>query len=75
MSDPLRFSVCSFMRVFDTAPLQDALTLPELIEAFERFLFKPRLQARIDKGLAEVDAAEATWRQGRSGSGRTSAGC
>ncbi len=53
----LTFPVCSFKRVFDTTPLNEVLTLSELVACFRRFELKPQLHARIERELARVDRA------------------
>ncbi len=68
-----RFAVATFMRVFDVHPVQDALTLPELAAALQRFLVKPRLKERIDEEVAQVARAVEIWRRGGAPPGRAGA--
>src|SRR5688572_22529594 len=51
------FPVCSFKRVFDTAPLQEVLTLSELVACFRRFELKPQLHQKIEREMARIDRA------------------
>ena len=53
----LTFPVCSFKRVFDTAPLQEVLTLSELVACFRRFELKPQLHQKIERELSRIDRA------------------
>ncbi|TNF23957.1 MAG: hypothetical protein EP329_26230, partial [Deltaproteobacteria bacterium] len=74
MSDATpRFAVATFMRVFDVHPVQDALTLPELAAALQRFLVKPRLRERIDEECAQIARAVEAWRSGLPARGRAGA--
>lgn len=57
MEGPLTFPVCTFKRVFDTTPLNEVLTLSELVACFRRFELKPQLHARIERELARIDRA------------------
>ena len=71
--DTPRFAVATFMRVFDVHPVQDALTLPELAAALQRFLVKPRLKERIDEEVAQIGRAVELWRGGGAPPGRAGA--
>jgi hypothetical protein len=54
---PLTFPVCTFKRVFDTTPLNEVLTLSELVACFRRFELKPQLHTRIERELARIERA------------------
>jgi len=73
MTEQPRFAVATFMRVFDVHPVQDALTLPELAAALQRFLVKPRLRERIDEEVAQIGRAVEAWRDGKPAKGRAGA--
>ncbi|MDQ3031647.1 MAG: hypothetical protein M3Y87_04460 [Myxococcota bacterium] len=51
------FPVCTFKRVFDTLPVQEVLTLSELVACFRRFELKPQLHAKIEREMARIDRA------------------
>lgn len=51
------FPVCSFKRVFDTTPLQEVLTLSELVACFRRFELKPQLHQKIEREMGRIDRA------------------
>lgn len=53
----LTFPVCSFGRVFDTRPLQEVLTLSELVACFRRFELKPQLHRKIEREISRIDRA------------------
>ena len=72
-ADTPRFAVATFMRVFDVQPVQDALTLPELAAALQRFLVKPRLKERIDEDVAQIRRAVELWKRGEAAPGRAGA--
>ncbi len=57
MDGPLTFPVCTFKRVFDTTPLNEVLTLSELVACFRRFEIKTQLHVRIERELARIDRA------------------
>ena len=57
MEGPLTFPVCTFKRVFDTTPLNEVLTLSELVACFRRFELKPQLHQRIERELARIERA------------------
>jgi len=57
MEGPLTFPVCTFKRVFDTTPLNEVLTLSELVACFRRFELKPQLHARVERELARIERA------------------
>lgn len=57
MDGPLTFPVCTFKRVFDTTPLNEVLTLSELVACFRRFELKTQLHVRIERELARIDRA------------------
>ncbi len=56
MSDVL-FPVTTFRRVFDTMPVQEVVTLPELVAALRRFELKPEVLARAQREMARVRRA------------------
>ncbi len=56
-SDTLTFAVCTFKRVFDTTPVQEVLTLSELVQCFRRFELKPQLHTRIEREVQRIDRA------------------
>lgn len=49
--------VTTFRRVFDTMPVQEVLTLPELVAALRRFELKPEVLARAQREIARVRRA------------------
>ncbi|MBX7192611.1 MAG: hypothetical protein K1X94_11165 [Sandaracinaceae bacterium] len=49
--------VTTFRRVFDTMPVQEVLTLPELVAALRRFELKPEVLARSQREIARVRRA------------------
>jgi hypothetical protein len=51
------FPVCTFKRVFDTVPLQEVLTLSELVACFRRFELKPQLHQKIERELGRIERA------------------
>ncbi len=57
MSGPLLIPVCTFMRVFDTTPLSEVLTLPELTTALRRFEIKLSTTTKIDREIARIQQA------------------
>ncbi len=57
MDGPLTFPVCTFKRVFDTTPLNEVLTLSELVACFRRFELKPQLHVRIEREVGRIDRA------------------
>ena len=71
MSDTLTFAACTFTRVFDTRPLQDALTLNELTVALTRFELKPKVLELVEREERRADAALAAWRAGEASQGKT----
>ena len=50
----LLLPVCTFLRVFDTTPLSEVLTLPELTVALRRFELKPQTVAKIEREIARI---------------------
>ncbi len=57
MSGPLLIPVCTFGRVFDTVPLPEVLTLPELTAALRRFEIKIATMTKIERDVARIRAA------------------
>ena len=49
--------VTTFRRVYDTMPVQEVLTLPELVAALRRFELKPEVLARTQREMARVRRA------------------
>lgn len=49
--------VTTFRRVYDTMPVQEVLTLPELVAALRRFELKPEVLARTQREIARVRRA------------------
>jgi hypothetical protein len=49
--------VTTFRRVYDTMPVQEVLTLPELVAALRRFELKPEVLARTQRDMARVRRA------------------
>ena len=64
--DELRFALVTFERVFDTDPVQEALTLDELSRVLRRFELKPKLQGRIEREEARVDALYDRYKSGEA---------
>lgn len=69
VSDNLRFAVCAFDRVFDTAPKQERVSLAELLSFLSRFEVKPQVLQRMQKDVAKVQRAVARVEQNQSGGG------
>lgn len=57
MSASLLLPVCTFGRVFDTVPLSEVLTLPELTAALRRFELKPQTAAKIEREIGRIRQA------------------
>ena len=57
MSGPLLIPVCTFGRVFDTVPLREVLTLPELTAALRRFEVKTGTAGRIERDVSRIEKA------------------
>jgi len=53
----LLLPVCTFGRVFDTEPLNEVLTLPELTAALRRFEVKLATAAKIERDIARIRQA------------------
>ncbi len=49
--------VTTFRRVYDTMPVQEVLTLPELVASLRRFELKPEVLARTQRDIARVRRA------------------
>ncbi len=49
---------CTFLRVFDTEPEDEVLTLPELTAALRRFEVKLETAAKIERDIARIRQAE-----------------
>jgi hypothetical protein len=64
------FAICTFQRVFDTAPKQDVVSLAELVAGLTAFDLKSKLRTRIERELDKVEDAWDRWSRGASGSGR-----
>lgn len=60
----LRFAVCTFDRVFDTAPKQETVTLQQLVSALLRFDLKPDLERRVSRLMGKIDRTWETWEAG-----------
>ncbi len=60
----LRFAVCTFDRVFDTAPKQETVTLQQLISALLRFDLKPDLEGNVRRLMGKIDRAWEAWEEG-----------
>lgn len=56
MSD-LLIPVCTFMRVFDTTPMSEVLTLPELTAALRRFEIKLSTTTKIEREIGRIRQA------------------
>lgn len=50
---------CTFLRVFDTMPEREVLTLPELTAALRRFEVKTQTAAKIEREIARIRQASA----------------
>ena len=57
--DPLRFPVASFHRVFDTTPVQEVLSLDELLALLRGFQLRADTAAAVDRELSRIDRALA----------------
>ena len=68
--DDYRFAICRFKTVFDPKPEPAVITLSELTEELQRFLFKPDLARRIQRDLALVEAAWDALHAGKHHAGR-----
>lgn len=58
MTGPLLLPVCTFLRVFDTTPENEVLTLPELTAALRRFEVKLETAAKIEREVARIRQAQ-----------------
>ncbi len=68
--DVLRFALVTFERVFDTEPVQDALTLQELTFALRRFEVRDKVQRRVAREVARVEALRQRFLDGEEIMGR-----
>lgn len=59
MSAPLLLPVCTFLRVFDTRPEQEVLTLPELTTSLRRFEIKRETAAKIEREVVRIQRGAA----------------
>ncbi|MEO0321719.1 MAG: hypothetical protein AAF447_02090 [Myxococcota bacterium] len=59
-----RFAVATFGRVFDAQPSQDVVDLETLVAGLTRFQLKRKLARRVERELASLDAAFASWQAG-----------
>lgn len=66
----LRFAVCTFDRVFDTAPKQETLLLSQLVAGLSRFELKPELLQRVHKNLRKLGQVWDSWEAGEYRSGK-----
>ena len=69
MSHPILLPVCTFLRVFDTHPLQETLTLPELTAALRRFEIKTATASKIEREIARIGKAADRLERGEPLSG------
>jgi hypothetical protein len=70
MTGDLRFAVCTFDRVFDTAPKQETLRLSELEAGLLRFELKPELEQRARRNERKVEQVWHAWTGGEYRSGK-----
>ncbi len=68
--DVLRFALVTFERVFDTDPVQEALTLQELTHALRRFEVRAKLQRRVVRELQRIEALHRRFLDGDEVVGR-----
>lgn len=68
--DDFRFAICRFKTVFDPKPEPSVITLQQLTDELQRFLFKPDLARRIVRDVALVDAAWDALRSDRHHAGK-----
>lgn len=66
----LLLPVATFRRVFDTVPVQEVLTLPELVAALRRFELRPQTLARIQREIGRIRRSTARVKGGLHASGR-----
>ena len=59
-----RFAVATFGRVFDAQPSQDVVDLDTLVAGLTRFQVKRKLARRVERELASLDRAFASWEAG-----------
>lgn len=69
MDEPL-FPTVTFKRVFDVAPVQEVLTLQQLVEALKRFECRPETQAAVERERGRVARAKALVDAGSPADGR-----
>lgn len=70
MSDEIRFTVCTFKRLYKLVPQHDRLTLAELVDGLTRFQRRPKLHRQYQRDIDRIEAAWAAWSAGEEGSGR-----
>lgn len=68
--DEYRFAICRFKTVFDPKPEPAVITLAQLTDELQRFLFKPDLARRIQRDVALVDASWAALGEGKHYAGK-----
>jgi hypothetical protein len=66
----LLLPVCTFRRVFETVPLSEVLTLPELTLALRRFEVKVDTMAKIEREVARIREAMARLAKGDAPRGK-----
>ncbi|MEQ9702549.1 MAG: hypothetical protein RLO54_32150, partial [Sandaracinaceae bacterium] len=65
MSGSLLIPACTFLRVFDTTPEQEVLTLPELTAALRRFEIKMETASKIEREVARIKHARQQLADGK----------
>lgn len=66
----LLLPVCTFLRVFDTSPCSEVLTLPELTAALRRFEVKPQTVVKIEREIGRIRQAVERARAGETPRGK-----
>ena len=64
MSTAERFAGATFGRVFDAQPSRDVVDLATLVAGLTRFQLKRKLARRIERELATLERAFASWKEG-----------
>ncbi len=57
----MQLAICTFSTVYDTTPLQDVVTLEELLAGLSRFELKPEVQREAERDERRIRAAWEAW--------------
>lgn len=69
----LLLPLSTFHRVFDTVPVQEVVTLPEMVAALRRFALRPDILARSQREVGRIRRSVARAKAGLHASGRHAA--